>query len=441
MANPAKKIQVVGNLLPLDENGKIPQKYIPDPDLSAYITAKDLSEYAKRSELPTIPSNVSYFINDVGYLTEHQDLSEYAKTIDLPTKVSQLTNDVGYLTEHQDLSAYAKIADLPTKASQLVNDAGYLTQHQSLENYYTKSETTDKLNQKQDVLDKYVESVNGYSGAITLTAADIHALPDTTVIPTVPTIVSAFANDADYATRTYVTEVAAGKCQAYTFETVEELDQWLTIEENTTDLNNGDVFYIRAVGVPDYWWDEDTHTKQILETTKVDLTDYAKTSSIPTTVSQLLNDANYITVAGVDTKLGNYQEKLTSYVSSVNGKSGAVSLTCTDVGAMPADTVIPTVPTKVSAFTNDAGYLTEHQSLAGYAKTSDLPTKVSQLTNDAGYLTQHQSLANYVTVATLNALAARVTALETALGGFSFVGATSAPTSSGANTITFVDAG
>lgn len=33
---------------------------------------------------------------------------------------------------------------------------------------------------------------------------------------------------------------------------------------------------------------------------------------------------------------------------------------------------IPTVPTTVSSFTNDAGYLTEHQSLAGYAKTEDL---------------------------------------------------------------------
>ena len=30
---------------------------------------------------------------------------------------------------------------------------------------------------------------------------------------------------------------------------------------------------------------------------------------------------------------------------------------------------IPTVPTKVSAFANDAGYLTQHQSLDGYANT------------------------------------------------------------------------
>ena len=42
-------------------------------------------------------------------------------------------------------------------------------------------------------------------------------------------------------------------------------------------------------------------------------------------------------------------------------------------------------------------YLTSHQSLAGYAKTSQLPTKTSQLTNDSGFLTSHQSLAGYAT--------------------------------------------
>ena len=35
--------------------------------------------------------------------------------------------------------------------------------------------------------------------------------------------------------------------------------------------------------------------------------------------------------------------------------------------------VIPEVPTKVSAFENDKGYLTEHQSLAEYAKKTEIP--------------------------------------------------------------------
>ena len=108
--------------------------------------------------------------------------------------------------------------------------------------------------------------------------------------------------------------------------------------------------------------------------------------------------------------------------------------------------VIPEVPTKVSELENDAGYLTEHQSLAEYAKTADLaqvaktgsyndladkptipsttglasteyvdskvgeiviptvPTNISAFTNDAGYLTEHQSLADYSTTAQIQTM-------------------------------------
>ena len=57
-------------------------------------------------------------------------------------------------------------------------------------------------------------------------------------------------------------------------------------------------------------------------------------------------------------------------VDSVNGKTGVVDLTAEDVGALSDSTVIPTVPTNVSAFANDVGYLTQHQSLDGYATES-----------------------------------------------------------------------
>ena len=43
-----------------------------------YITGVDLSNYALKSEIPTVPTNVSAFVNDVPYLTEHQSLSGYA---------------------------------------------------------------------------------------------------------------------------------------------------------------------------------------------------------------------------------------------------------------------------------------------------------------------------------------------------------------------------
>ena len=59
----------------------------------------------------------------------------------------------------------------------------------------------------------------------------------------------------------------------------------------------------------------------------------------------------------------------TSGVNTVNGKAGNVVLTAADVGALPDTTVIPVVPTKVSAFTNDAGYLKQASLAAYYTKT------------------------------------------------------------------------
>lgn len=376
--------------------------------------------YAKKDEIPKTPTKVSELENDKGYLTEHQSLEEYAKKNEIPsvpTKVSELENDKGYLTEHQSLEDYAKKSEIPTKVSAFENDAGYLKEHQSLDNYPTKLEVATELNKKQDALDKYVASVNGYSGEITLNATDVQALPNTTVIPTVPTAVSAFVNDADYATKTYVSEIASGKCQAYTFSTVEELDEWLTNTENTTKLNNGDVFYIRAVGVPDYWWDVETQSKQILETTKVELDDYAKTVDVPTKTSQLMNDSDFATVSEVDTKLGSKQDKLTEYVATVNGKSGNVNLTCVDVGAMPISVPIPTA---ISQLSQDATHrvVTDTEKATWNAK-SNFSGKYADLIEKPTSLPANGGNADTV-------------------DDKHFVVATSAPTVNDANIITFV---
>ena len=104
----------------------------------------------------------------------------------------------------------------------------------------------------------------------------------------------------------------------------------------------------------------------------VDLSGYATKDDIPTKTSQLTNDSGFLTKHQDLTDYAKKTDIPDVPVQSVNGKTGAVSLGASDVGALPNTTVIPTVPTKVSAFTNDAGYLTEHQSLAAYAKTADL---------------------------------------------------------------------
>lgn len=71
--------------------------------------------------------NVDYFDGDDGYTpqkgvdywteADKREMAQYAKDSivipDVPTKVSAFDNDAGYLTEHQDLSDYAKHSDIP----------------------------------------------------------------------------------------------------------------------------------------------------------------------------------------------------------------------------------------------------------------------------------------------------------------------------------------
>ena len=111
---------------------------------------------------------------------------------DVPTKTSQLTNDSNFVTDsvvdekisnaqlnggEVDLSSYAKKTDLPTKISQLTNDSGYIT----------------------NVPDEY----------ITETELNAKGYVTTSQMPTVPTNVSAFTNDANYASETFVTNKIA----------------------------------------------------------------------------------------------------------------------------------------------------------------------------------------------------------------------------------------
>lgn len=175
------------------------------PSLSGYATQiwvqnqgyltehQSLAEYALKTEIPIVPTKVSAFENDAGYLTSHQSLKDYA--------TKSWVQNQGYLTQHQDISGLAtkrelqtvenKIPTIPTKVSAFENDVGYLTQHQSLANYALKSElpknVSDLTNDAKyiTVSGAPVQSVNGKTGTVSLTANDVGALPNTTIIPVV----------------------------------------------------------------------------------------------------------------------------------------------------------------------------------------------------------------------------------------------------------------
>jgi hypothetical protein len=119
-------------------------------------------------------------------------------------------------------------------------------------------------------------------------------LSDKPTIPTVPTKIGAFENDKAFQSLSEVTvlvkahndsnvshndireklsdveAIARGKSRAKVFNTIAELDAWLAVAANVATLQLGDNFYIRAVDVPDYWFDGSG--KLPIEGEKVDLT-------------------------------------------------------------------------------------------------------------------------------------------------------------------------
>ena len=205
-----------------------------------------------------------------------------------------------------------------------------------------------------------VDSVNGKTGVVVLSAADVGALPNTTVIPDKT---SQLDNDSGYITDSALTGYA----------------KKTEIPTKTSELTN-DSGYI----------------------TNTALEPYAKTVDIPTKTSQLNNDSGYITANDAPVK-------------SVDGATGDVvtnavkttTQTLTDAQKQQARTNIgagtssfdgnynsltnkPTIPTKTSQLTNDSGFIT-NAALTGYAKTTDIPTKTSQLDNDSHYITASEA--------------------------------------------------
>ncbi len=161
---------------------------------SGFVNATQVQEVVS----DTIPSDISYFNNDVGYITN-------ADIGNIPTRTSQLVNDSGYITAaeapvvsvnnmsgavvldgsnieyEQNVSLNSKIdaveADIPTATSELTNDSGFIT------NASIPTRTSQLVNDSGFVNAQNipVQSVNGETGAVELTATDIDYDSDNTV--------------------------------------------------------------------------------------------------------------------------------------------------------------------------------------------------------------------------------------------------------------------
>lgn len=87
---------------------------------------------------PSIPTKTSDLTNDSGFITNsYHDSSKQDVISDLSTIRTNASKGASSLQPYDNVS-------------ELTNDVGYLTQHQSLSNYYTKSEVNSEINNHHD---------------------------------------------------------------------------------------------------------------------------------------------------------------------------------------------------------------------------------------------------------------------------------------------------
>lgn len=122
----------------------------------------DLSD---KPAIPTVPTNVSAFANDAGYLTQHQDISgKLDKTGDGSNVTAAFTQAASRanISTGEKLSvifgkimkwfadlkavaftgAYSDLSGKPTNLSEFTNDSGFLTEHQDISGKMDKSDPT-----------------------------------------------------------------------------------------------------------------------------------------------------------------------------------------------------------------------------------------------------------------------------------------------------------
>ncbi len=176
------------------------------PNFSTVATSGDYNDLTNTPTIPTVPTNISEFTNDAGYVTENTQLTE--------GQVDNYVSNNGYLTtetdpqfnawdkDYNDLTNTPTIPTVPTNVSEFTNDAGYVTENTQL----TEGE-----------VDAYVSN-NGYLTTETdpqfnAWDKDYNDLTNKPTIPTVPTNVSEFTNDAGYVTEN--TQLTEGQVDNY----------------------------------------------------------------------------------------------------------------------------------------------------------------------------------------------------------------------------------
>ena len=232
--------------------------------------------------------------------------------------------------------------------------------------FYTKSETDATFVPQTRTING-----KGLNSDVVLTAADVNALPASTVIPTV--------NDATLTIQKNGTTVTT-----FTANSAQNATANISVPTKVSDLTN-DLNFV-----------EETDLANVAFSGAY--ADITGTPYIPTKTSDLTNDSDFASDANYVHTDNNFTTALKNKLNGIATGAEVNVQSDWDVADTSSDAFIknkPAIPTKTSDLTNDSGFIT----------SAALPTKTSDLTNDSGFITnQVNNLANYYDQTAINSM-------------------------------------
>jgi len=240
-----------------------------------------------------------------------------------------------------DYSEIANTPSIPTNTSDLNNNSGFITNSvNNLVNYYLKSETYTKT------------EVGNLIAAIQQFHYEIYAFISDVTSPTgnVLYLIGPTGTGSD-------------KYEEYVYDSTKQ-EPWVKIGDTSIDLSG----YV---------------TTTALNTA---LADYTTTANLTTLLAGKQNviDATHKLSADLVDDTNSTHKFVTAQEKQAWNNKSDFSGSYNDLTDKPT---IPVVPTNVSAFTNDAGYLTQHQDISGKEDRTTIvatSTAISVLNTEVG---------------------------------------------------------
>lgn len=284
---------------------------------------------AKKSEIPDITGKADKAsLAPVATSGSYADLTNKPTIPTVPTKVSAFENDKGYLTSHQSLEAYATKASLATVATS---------------GKYADLSGTPTIPDISGKADKA-------SLAAVATTGDYNDLTNRPIIPSVQNLVQKSGDRGNL--RGYTTSIGTGG---------DISNSTITVNKDFPDFFGTFMSYTKISvpnGEPGTAWIKSVEIGFNSFITSITLGDQWKWENglEPFGEGGNLNGPGSLLIlrwagmSGIASFLSPYIRYLTEQQA-------------TDEYAKKTE--IPTVPTKVSAFENDSGFLTSHQDISG----------------------------------------------------------------------------